>query len=513
MKKLLSLTLALVLCVGMLAGCSGSNNNDNADGAEHDGIIKVAVSSDLTSLDPQNHNDTVSAYMTRHIYSNLVTINENNEFVGDLAESWNYVEGSDTKIAFKLKEGVKFHDGSTLTAEDVKFTLERCQTSTKVPHLVAMIDNVEVVDELNFIINLKYPSNTIISSLFHSGAAILSKSYTEALEAEGKSLLDKPMGTGQYKFVSWTPGTSCVLEKFDEYFDETRAAQNNGIEMKVYLEDSARTIALETGEIDLCLKVPTTDANRIKDNAELALNEVAATHIEYFGFNTQKAPFDNKLVRQAMNYVVNKSDVVIAATEGVASPFDSYISSAAIGYYDTAVKYEYNLEKAKELLNEAGYNESNPLTFTAILSGDARSKSATVIQEALRQIGVTMNIESMEASTFYEKCGAGEQQAYFAGWVANAEPDNTYRALWTDDGGNNYSHYSNPTVNDLVNVSATSLDKAEVENAFKTVLATISDDAVWCPLYQMPSQLAYRAELQGVHNSPIGMHNLYALHY
>ena len=188
MKKLVSLTLALLLCVGMLAGCSGSKNNGgNASG---DGIIKLAVSSDITSLDPQNHNDTVSAYMTRHIYSNLITINENNEFVGDLAESWAYVDGSDTQIAFKLKEGVKFHDGSTLTSEDVKFTLERCKTSTKVPHLVAMIDNVEVIDETNFIINLLYPSNTIISSLFHSGAGILSKAYTEAFEAEGKTLLD-----------------------------------------------------------------------------------------------------------------------------------------------------------------------------------------------------------------------------------------------------------------------------------------------------------------------------------
>lgn len=510
MKKLVSLTLALLLCVSMLAGCSGGNNDDTTS---NDGVIKMGVSSDITSLDPQNHNDTTSAYMTRHIYSNLITLNENNEFVGDLAESWEYVEGSDTQIAFKLVEGVKFHNGDTLTSEDVKFTLERCKTSAKVPHLVSMIESVDVIDELNFIINLTEPSNTIISSLFHSGTGILSKSYTEGLEAEGKSLLDAPMGTGPYKFVSWTPGTSCVLEKFDEYFDETRAAQNEGIEMKVYLEESARTIALETGEIDVCLKVATTDANRIRENSDLVLSDIAATHIEYFGFNCSKAPFDNKLVRQAMNYIVNKSDVVIAATENEARTFGSYISDAAIGYYDTAVEYEYNPEKAKELLAEAGYDESNPLTFTCIVASDTRAKSATVIQAALKAIGVTMNIEQMEASTFYEKCGNGENEAYMAGWIANAEPDNTYRALWTDDGGNNYSHYSNQTVNELVNVAATSLDKDEVENAYKTVLATISDDAVWCPLYSVNSQIAYQADLQGVHNSPIGMHNFYAIHY
>ncbi len=509
MKKLVSLTLALLLCVGMLAGCSGSKNG----GAESDGIIKVGVSTDITSLDPQNHNDTTSAYMTRHIYSNLVTLNDNNEFVGDLAESWAYVEGSDTQIAFKLKEGVKFHDGTTLTSEDVKFTLERCKTSTKVPHLVAMIDNIEVVDEVNFIINLTTPSNTIISSLFHSGTGILSKAHTEKIEAEGKSLLDQPMGTGPYKFVSWTPCTSVVLEKFAYYFDSARAAQNNGIEMKVYLEDSARTIALETGEIDVCLKVPTTDAKKVRENQDLVLSDIPATHIEFFGFNCSKAPFDNKLVRQAMNYATNKADVVIAATENEARPFNGYISDAAIGYYDTSVEYEYNLEKAKDLLNQAGYNESNPLTFTCIVASATRANSATVIQAALKSIGVTMNIEQMESSTFYEKCGNGDQEAYMSGWIANAEPDNTYRALWTEKGGNNYSHYSNDAVNQLVDVAATSLDKTEVENAYKTVLATISDDAVWCPLYTVNSQIGYQAALQGVHNSPIGMHNLYGIHY
>ena len=513
MKKLLSILLALTLCVGMLAGCSGSKSttNEKTDNSANttSSVIKLGVNADITSLDPQNHNDTTSAYMTRHIYSNLVTLNDNNEFVGDLAESWEYVD--DVTVNFTLKEGVKFHNGDVLTSEDVKYTLDRLATSSKVGHLIKMVDNVEVVDDTHFTIHMNTPSNALVSSLFHSGAGILNKAHCEALEAAGKEVADEPMGTGPYKFVSWTPGTNCVLEKFDDYFDESRKAQNDGLEMKIYLEDSARTIALETGEIDLMLKVPSTDANKIRENENLELNSVTSTWIEYMGFNTSKAPFDNKLVRQAINYAVDKAAVVAVATENEGKPFDNYIGAAAIGYYDVAKKYDFNLEKAKELLKEAGYE--NGLEFTAILSNDTRAKSATAIQATLAEIGVTMKIEQMEASTFYEECGNGTQEAFFAGWIANAEPDNTYRALWTTEGGNNYSHYANDKILDLVNIASTSRDKQEVEDSYKEVLETISEDAVWAPLYTLDNQLAYNKDLKGVHNSPIGMHNFYALHY
>lgn len=510
MKKFVSMLLALTLCVSMLAGCSGSKGgNDASNGGST--VIKMGVSSDITSLDPQNHNDTTSAYMTRHIYSNLVRLNENNEFVGDLAKSWEYVD--DVTVNFELHEGVKFHNGETLTSEDVKFTMERLATSSKVGHLIKMIDNVEVIDDTHFTIHMNTPSNALVSSLFHSGAAILCKSHVEAIEAEGKTVADVPNGTGPYKFVEYITGTSCELAKNEDYFDKDRMPQNDGVKIIVYPEDAARTIALETGEIDLCLNVPTTDAQKIRDNENLELNQVTSTRIEYMGLTTNKAPFDNKLVRQAMNYAVDKEAVVTAATENEAVPFDNYIGAAAIGYYDVVTKYERDLDKAKELLAEAGYDESNPLEFTAYLSSDTRSKSATVIQANLAEIGVKMNIEQMESATFYERCANGEPDAYFAGWVANAEPDNTYRALWTTEGGNNYSHYENDKMLELVNIASTSRDSAEVQAAYEEVLRTISDDAIWVPLYSLDYQLAYQAGLQGVHNSPIGMHDFYGIHY
>ncbi|MCI6887425.1 MAG: ABC transporter substrate-binding protein [Lachnospiraceae bacterium] len=525
MKKLVSVLLAGVMCASLLTACGGSSSTGSsntsataAGGTESTQTaagkttINIGVKSDLTSLDPHNHNDTISAYATRHIYNNLVKLTADNEFVGNLAESWEFKD--DVTVEFTLKEGIKFHNGDTLTSEDVKFSLERQKESPKIGHLVSMIDNVEVVDDTHFIIHMNTPSNALISSLNHSGCAILDKSYTEALEAEGKTLESAPMGCGPYKFEEWIPGASFTLVKFDDYFDPETAAQNDKLVFKVIPEEAARTIALENGELDLIVDANTTDAQRIRDNASLALDECVSTHVEYLAMNTQKAPFDNKLVRQALNHAIKKDDIVIAAIDGEGEAFDNYIGKAAIGYYDTAVKYDYNPEKAKELLAEAGY--PNGFTFTCYLAGEIRARSATIVQANLAEIGITMNIEQMEASTFYEKTGKGEHDACLAGWVANAEPDNTYRPLFTSEkagAGGNRAFYKNPEVDKLVDDAATNRDSAAVQKDYETILHTVSDDAIWVPLYSKKGLCGRNKDLQGFTISPISMHDFYSLHY
>ncbi len=535
MKKVLSAILAGTLVMGLLVGCGGSSNSGNSGNAGGAGdssttttaaaaggdassesmggqVITIGISSDITSLDPHNHNDTASAYATRHIYSNLVRLTEDNEFVGDLAESWEFKD--DVTVEFTLKEGVKFHDGSTLTAEDVKFSLETQKESPKVGHLVSMVESVEVVDDTHFIIHMNTPSNALVSSLNHSGCAIFSKAHVEKILAEGKTIESAPMGTGPYKFDDWTPGASFSLVKNPDYFNPERAAQNDKLIFKVIPEESARTIALENGELDLLINVPTTDAQRIRESADLALDEYTVTTIEYFTVNHSKAPFDDVRVRQALSYAINKEDVVTVTVSGEGAPFDNYIGEPAIGYYDVVTKYEYNPEKAKELFAEAGIGEG--FTFTCYVAGNARANSATVIQANLAELGITMNIEQMEGSTFFEKTGNGEHEACLAGWVANAEPDNTYRPLFTsaDTGaGGNRSYYKNPEVDKLVDDAAVNPDKAAVQKDYETILKILSDDAVWVPLYSPSGLMARNAKLQGMNPSPIQMHDFYSLHY
>lgn len=507
MKKSLKIMLCCMTAVAMLTACGGGTTAKQGG----DGMVKIGILADITSFDPHNHNDVVSGHATRSMYSNLVRLVDDKDFVGDLAEKWEYID--DKNVKFTLKPDVKFHNGAVLTSEDVKFSLEREMQSPKVGHLMAMIDSIEIVDDLNFIIHLKQPSNALISSLQHSGSAILNKEYTEGLEAAGKKLEAEPMGTGQYKFKNWTPGASYELEKFADYFDKDRAAQSD-LQFKIISEESARTIALENGEIDLLISVGTNDADKVRNNSKLALDEYQSTQLETFSMNTQKPPFDNPLVRQAMNYAVNKNDVLTAAINNEGSVANGYLSTAAMGYYDTAIVYEYNKEKAKELLAEAGL--SSGFQFTCFVSNDERARSATVIQANLAELGITMNIEQMEASTFFERTGKGEQDACMTGWVANAEPDNTYRPLFTSEkagAGGNRAFYKNPVVDALIDDAASNSDKAAVEKNYREVQKILSEDAIWVPLYSKTGMVARNANLQGLVIYAMGSHDYFALHY
>ena len=188
MRRTGKMVLACLLAASaMLTACGGSGDTGSAGSAgtttqaaaiggesRKDGIIRVGMSSDITSLDPHANNDVNSSNATRHIYNNLVRVTNDGEVLGDLAESWEFLD--DMTVQFKLKEGVKFSDGTPLTSEDVKFSLERQKASAKVGHLVAMIDTVEVVDDLTFIIHMNQPSNALLTSLAHAGGAILCKS-------------------------------------------------------------------------------------------------------------------------------------------------------------------------------------------------------------------------------------------------------------------------------------------------------------------------------------------------
>ena len=160
--------------------------------------------------------------------------------------------------------------------------------------------------------------------------------------------------------------------------------------------------------------------------------------------------------------------------------------------------------------------EVDGFSFTCYVAGSTRATTATVIQANLAELGITMNIEQMEASTFYEKTGNGEHDACLAGWVANAEPDNTYRPLFTSansGAGGNRSFYKNPEVDKLVDDAAVNRDKAAVQKDYETILKTLSDEAVWVPLYSPTGLIARNAELKGMTPSPIQMHDFYALHY
>ncbi len=212
-----------------------------------------------------------------------------------------------------------------------------------------------------------------------------------------------PVGSGPYTFVEWVSGDKITLKKNENYFDADNMGQMDTITFKVIPEGTSRTIALETGEVDVVDELPSNDVSKVEDASDLTMYSSASTRIDYLGMNTQMAPFDNKLVRQAFNYAVDKQAVMMVAIDGTGVATESILAPSMLGY--KASEYKYDPEKAKELLAEAGYPDGFELTLWA--SGDQRKRMAEVIQANLMEVGITATIEMLEWGTYIDELMAG----------------------------------------------------------------------------------------------------------
>lgn len=193
----------------------------------------------------------------RHIYSRLIEIDENSEIVGDLAESWEQV--SDTEWKFKIHEGVKFHDGTDCTASDVKFSLERAKEMPRVKQYVEQIDSITVEDDHNLPLHLAEPYAPLLAALSHTGTSIVPEA---AVTAQGDAFWENPIGTSPMQFVEWVPNDHYSLKRFDDYFKGP--GKTTSLTLRIMPEGGARTIALETGEIDISISVDATDVQNVR---------------------------------------------------------------------------------------------------------------------------------------------------------------------------------------------------------------------------------------------------------
>lgn len=493
----------------ILTGCS---NNDSFINSSYNNQIIIALSSDITSLDPHEHNDTFSANATRHIYNNLVKFDEENNLIGDLAEAWENI--NDNSMEFKLKEDVYFHNGESLTSEDVKFSLERQLESIKVSHAIGTIQSIEIIDDLNFIINYSSNSAILLAGLAHNGSCILDKTTVEMLEAKGQTLNENPIGTGAYIFESYIPNTELVLVKNENYFDADEIALNNGIMFKIITDDIARTRALENNDIDLIVNVNSADAQKIRDTEDISLVEYETTTLEYLVMNTSKEPFDNLLVRQAINHAVNKEAILEIAIHGEGILTDCYVAKGDLTYTENIKTYEYNLEKALSLLEEAGY--PNGFDCTIYVSSDSRAKIASVIQADLAILGINMIIQQMDTSSFFEVTSNGEHDMALSGWIADTEPDNNFRPLLHSDSignGGNRSFYSNAVIDNLIDEGVTISNFESRLEVYKNIHQILSEDAPWVPLYTSNGIIAQNTKLKGLILYPTSRHIYTNLHY
>lgn len=520
MKKVVAILLVLFLLTGVCA-CAGqtapvegtqpapgqSAGSGDAEaagpssGTTEKTVITVALQSDISSLDPIQAADAYSANAYGCIYESLMREDAEGNIIPNLCES---VEISDDNLVytFHLPEGVLFHNGEELKAADVAFSLNRA-LGTAVDYLVGDIAGVEAVDDYTVNVTLKSPAGSFLSNLTTAQTGILNeKAVTDA----GDSYQLSPVGTGALRFVSWTPGVSCILERYEGY----RGAQCDFDELvfKTITEDTSRTIALESGEIDVAMAIPTTDLERVRENPNLKLVESTTRAFKFVGINSSKSPFNDVKVRQAVALAIDTEAITKAVKLGYAEVACSILSPNVI-YADTTIpKNEYDVEKAKALLAEAGY----PDGFSAVIWSDSRAEYTavdTIVKEMLAQIGVQIEIKTLEWAAFLEACNNAEVDLYVVGWKCSTpDPDSQFfqtlhssmLSTW------NFSQVNDPYVDELLEKARASTDPAERAKLYSDLQWYFYEQKYWIPLWVDVDYIGTSARISSLTLDASGTH-------
>jgi peptide/nickel transport system substrate-binding protein len=460
--------------------------------AQPAGTLVVGLVAEPVNLDPAQVTDLNSNRVGRRVVETLVTFpDESTQVVPGLAASWT-ISKDGLQYTFKLRSGIKFHDGTPLTAEAVKFSIERqinpehpAHKLGKYPFANFFFGNVKAVEALSderVAFLLKEPRASFLAILTAGAASIVSPT---AVMKTGPDYPLQPVGTGPFKFASWDRGQRVVLEKNPAYWKFP--VKVDRVIYRPIVEDQARLTELLTGSLDVIVGVPPDFVGQLESGGKASVLKQVGAHVWYLGINNQKKPFDDKRVRQALNYAVNKDAIVRDVLKGTGTPSRGPVLPNTWAA-DAALKaYPYDPERARKLLTEAGYPNGFSTTLWVPESGSGMQSPvamSTVMQSNLKAVGVNVALQTMEWGAFLAKLRSKEQELFALSWMAGTEdPDMVLYPLlhssqWTPNGPNR-ALYKNPRFDDLLQQARLTTDQARRASLYKEAQRILVDDAPW----------------------------------
>ena len=511
-KKLMAFLLLASLLCAALTGCGGSSTEKTPEGGQTqtgstDAVaneITVGIAQDLDdSLDPHLAVAAGTKEVMFNVFEGLMKPTSTGDLTPAVAESYTVSEDRLT-YTFTLREGVKFHNGDEVTAEDVVYSISRCADTTDGTPLVeafSVIQSVEAVDARTVAITIAEPSNEFIS---YMTTAILPADYDQQDTA--------PVGTGPFKFVSRAAQDNIVLEKFDEYWGTP--AYLDKVTFKIMENADSLVMSLQSGAIDLCSHLTSTQVAQLGGDfyvAEGTMNLVQALYL-----NNAEKPFDDVRVRQALCYAVDKQGIIDLAFDGYGSPIGSSMYPTFGKYFDESLTnyYTKDVEKAKSLLTDAGYPNGFEMTITVPSNYQPHIDTAQVLVEQLKEIGVTAKIELVEWGTWVSDVYAGRQ---FQSTVVGVDASNmTARALlerFTSDYAKNFINYNNADYDALFQQALTTYDDAGQTAIYKAMEKNLTENAANVYIQDLADLVAVRQGLEGVTFYPIYVLDLSTVRY
>lgn len=487
----LAMALAIV-CT--LAGCSRPQHPP--------GYLIVAVDAAPNNLDPRIGTDATSQKLSQLIFDNLLNLDDSLRVVPGLAESW--TTPNPTTYVVKLRHGVRFHDGHELTSADVVYTFR----SFLDPGFISprkgayrMLAGVQALDPYTVQFTLNEPFASFPINLVMPIAPVNA----------GPKFREHPIGTGPYEFVSYTTDDQVVLKANPAYWGG--APRNAGLVLKVVPDDTMRGLELEKGSVDLVINILSPDIiAQLRHRRSLQVIEAPGTDYAYLGFNLRDPILRHVRVRQAIAYAIDRGAIVDYLRRGLARPAVGILPPMSWAFDADVFAFHHDPARAKQLLDEAGYPDPDgdgpkPRFHLSlkVSNNEFYRLQATVIQQDLAEVGITVDIRSYEFATLYTDVLNGAFQMYTLQWVGVSDPDMLRRVFDSSQVppyGFNRGYYQNPDVDRLIHAATIATDDAERKRLYGQAQDIIARQAPYVSLWYSTNTVVAQADLRGIHLGP-----------
>ena len=475
--------------------------------------LVVADQYDATTFDPVRHNDYPSSRACHQVYDTLIFLNDDGTFRPGLAEKWEFV--SDTAYKMYLRKGVKFHNGEELKAEDVKFSLERATTElgAHIKTYSQDLDNVEIVDDYTVILHLKKVNFPFFASLAHSWGSIVNKKEVEAQGENYGTPAGTAVGTGPFKFVSWQKSDRYTLERFDDYWDDK--VKFKTLVLRSIPEPTARTVGLETGEVDIAYPMINNDISRIEENEALVLQRKPLASTTYMGFNTTKKPFDDTRVRNAFSAALDTVGIQKAVFRGVGKTPRTLIPDGIKYSIDAELPaHARDVEAAKKLFAEAGVDPKGLKLEIWTNERKERVDMATIIQAQLKELGIDAEIKVLEWGAYIQGLQKKTHDLFLLGWgLSVPDPDYAVAGLLETGAGTNYTFFSDAKLDELLSKGRSMPDGPDREKAYKDMQLYINEQCPMILLHNDESLVGVQKSVKGFISSPFDVHTFATVYF
>lgn len=481
---------AVGVIASLIIGLTACSTGERVDlGGDSSGRLVAAIAGEPDQLDPNKTSAYFSFEVLENVYDTLVEPDANLEMRPALAESWD-VSTDQRTWTFHLRHGVKFHDGSPLTADDVVYTYRRIidEELSNVDKLSAVTE-VRAADPSTVVIQLKQPTPNLLTNLGgFKGMAIVQRENVESGQ-----IATHPIGTGPFAFENQKSGDSISLKANPDYWGGAPGV--SGVIFRFIPEKSTALSALQAGEVDWTDAIPTQRVTQLKDDDSLNLAVTPSNDYWYLALNEAREPWNDVRVRQAIAYGIDRDAIVAATSYGTATANQLAIPDGSFWYTDYD-RFRYDVEEAKRLLAEA---DASPKNLDMLVTNEYPETvtAAQIIADNLAPLGITVDIRTVDFATWLDEQNSGHFDMLMMGWLGNIDPDDYYYAQHHTNGTSNAQKYSNPEVDRLLDAGRTETNQDARADIYRKASTTIADECSYIYLYNPSVIQAWSKDVAG----------------